>query len=83
MSRGRVVARSSHSTQVQNSVTAAFAFKATGVDMSDLINVINGYRRPEHTQPGYFGERHPESPCRRCSAYSSVLARLSPRLSMT
>ena len=43
-------------TQVQDSVIAAVAFEAAGVDMLDITGGIYGYMRPGHTEPGYFAE---------------------------
>jgi 2,4-dienoyl-CoA reductase-like NADH-dependent reductase (Old Yellow Enzyme family) len=41
---------------VEDSVVAAVAFEAAGVDMLDITGGVAGFMRPDHTEPGYFAE---------------------------
>jgi len=43
-------------SRVADSVIAAVAFEAAGVDMLDITGGLTGYIRPGHVEPGYFAE---------------------------
>ena len=43
-------------SRIEDAVTAAAEFERAGVDMLDITGGLSGFLRPDHDEPGYFGD---------------------------